>query len=85
MSKALIQQKYEFNEDEDIINSGAYGHVFRIKDKKVNTEYVLKKLFKSKTDVESFEIEISNLKKLKGTNIINIIDYYSDKNDKFFL
>ncbi len=91
MLKALIQQKYEFNEDEDLINFGAYGQVFKIKDKKVNTEYVLKKLLKSApnnqnngTDVESFDKEIDNLKRLKGNNIINIIDYYSDKKDKFF-
>jgi serine/threonine protein kinase len=91
MLKALIQQKYEFNEDEDLINFGAYGQVFKIKDKKVNTEYVLKKLLKSApnnqnngTDAESFDKEIDNLKRLKGNNIINIIDYYSDKKDKFF-
>jgi serine/threonine protein kinase len=91
MLKALIQQKYEFNEDEDLINFGAYGQIFKIKDKKVNTEYVLKKLLKSApnnqnngTDVESFDKEIDNLKRLKGNNIINIIDYYSDKKDKFF-
>ena len=88
MSKAF-KEKYEYNENEDLINFGAYGQIFKIKDKKVNTEYVLKKLLKSApnnqnigTDVESFNNEIDNLKKLKGTNIINIIDYYSDENDK---
>ena len=84
MSKAIIQEKYSFNEDEDLINSGAFGQIFRIKDKNVKTEYVLKKIVKSKTDPESFKNEIDFLKEIKGTNIINIIDYFSDKNDKFY-
>ena len=92
MAKALIQQKYEFNEDKDLISFGAFGQIFKIKDKKVKTEYVLKKLIKSDpnngndsgTDAESFENEIDFLTNVKGTNIINIIDYYNDKKDKFY-
>ena len=84
MSKIIIQQKYSFNDDEDLINSGSFGQVISIKDKKVKTEYVLKKIIKSKTELESFEKEIDFLINVKGTNIINIIDYYFDKNDKFY-
>ena len=92
MAKALIQQKYEFNEDKDLISFGAFGQIFKITDKKVKTEYVLMKLIKSDpnnpnnggTDEESFNNEIDFLSNVKGTNIINIIDYYSDKNDKFY-
>ena len=93
MSKTLIKQKYEYNEDEDPISFGSFGQIFIIKDKKVKTEYVLKKLIKSEynnngnnsgTDDESFNNEIEFLTKVKGTNIINLIDYYSDKNDKFY-
>ena len=92
MSKSLIQQKYIYNEDENLLSQGAFGQVFKIIDKKVGTEYVLKKILKSVpgnkkingTDEESFKNEIDFLTKVKGTNIINIIDYYNDKKDKFY-
>ena len=92
MSKDLIKQKYEFNEEDDPISSGTFGQVYKIKDKKVKTEYVLKKIRKiipnnSKvigTDFESFENEINFLINVKGTNIVNIIDYYSNDKDKFY-
>ena len=92
MSKALIKQKYEFNEDDDPISSGTFGQVYIIRDKKVKTEYILKKIRKIVpnnlnvigTDFESFENEINFLINVKGTNIINIIDYYSNDNNKFY-
>ena len=92
MSKALLQQKYIYNEDENLLSQGAFGQVFKIKDKKVGTEYVLKKLVKSVpgnkkilgTDEESFQTEIDFLIKVKGTNIVNIIDYYSNPKDKHY-
>ena len=69
MSKALIKQKYEFNEEDDPISSGTFGQVYKIIDKKVKTEYVLKKIRKIVpdnlnvigTDFESFENEINFL------------------------
>jgi serine/threonine protein kinase len=81
--KATFEEKYEYI-DNDPISSGAYGHVYRIRDKKLKTEYVLKKLRKEDpndpdsvgTDQETFENEVNFLINVKGTNIINIIDYY---------
>ena len=81
--KATFEEKYEYI-DIDPISSGAYGQVHRIRDKKLKTEYVLKKLRKGDpndpnnigTDQETFENEINFLINVKGTNIINIIDYY---------
>ena len=92
MSKALIQQKYIYNEDENLLSQGAFGQVFKITDRKVGTEYVLKKLVKSipgnkkmlGTDEESFQNEIDFLSKVKGANIVNIIDYYSNPKDKHY-
>ena len=89
--KATFDEKYEYIEN-DPISSGAYGHVYRIRDKKLKTEYVLKKLRKEDpndpdstgTDQQTFENEINFLINVKGTNIINIIDYYMDKNDKYY-
>ena len=89
--KATFEEKYEYIEN-DPISSGAYGHVYRIRDKILKTEYVLKKLRKEDpnnpnitgTDQETFENEINFLINIKGTNIINIIDYYADKNDKYY-
>ena len=80
-----IHLKYEFNEAKDQINSGSYGQIYIIRDKKVKTEYVLKKIIKSKTDDESFKNEIEFLKETKGTNIINIIDYYLMKMKNFII
>ena len=88
---ASFEKKYEYIEN-DPINSGAYGYIYRIRDRKVKTEYVLKKLRKKDpnnpnikaTDQQSFENEISFLINVKGTNIINIIDYYDKEDSKFF-
>ena len=39
---------------------------------------------KNGTDKKTFENEVNSLKYVKGKNIINIIDYYSDDKDKFY-
>ncbi len=90
MEVNTFKEKYEYIKDEPI-NGGGYGQIYRIKDKKVKTEYVLKKLRKNDpdlniigTDQESFENEINFLINVKGTNIINIIDYYFNKNDIYY-
>ena len=89
--KAIFDTKYEYMEN-DPISSGAYGLVYRIRDKILKTEYVLKKLRKKDandpnsngTDQQTFKNEIDFLINVKGTNIINIIDYYMDINDKYY-
>ena len=43
--KATFDEKYEYIENEPIAG-GAYGFVYRIRDKKLKTEYILKKLRK---------------------------------------
>ena len=92
MLKDLIKQKYDFNEDENLLNQGVFGQVFSIKDRKVKTEYVLKKIVKSVpgnkkilgTDDETFQNEIDFLTRVKGTNIVKIIDFFSNPKDKFY-
>ena len=92
MSKDLIQQKYIFNEDKNLLSQGAFGQVFKIIDKKVGTEYVLKKLVKTVignkkilgTDEESFLNEIDFLTKVRGPNIVIIIDFYNNPNDNHY-
>ena len=92
MLKDLIKEKYEFIDGDDPIGFGGFGQIFRIRDKKVRTEYILKKLIKKDpnnpmkngTDKKTFENEVNSLKYVKGKNIINIIDYYSDDKDKFY-
>jgi serine/threonine protein kinase len=89
--KAAFDEKYEYIENESI-DGGAYGLIYRIRDRVSKTEYVLKKLRKKDpndpnskgTDQQTFENEINFLIDVKGTNIINIIDYYAEKNDKFY-
>ncbi len=86
-----FNEKYEYI-DIDPIKRGAFGDIYRIKDKKVKTEYILKKLRKEDpnnpdiegTDNETFENEKNFLLSVKGTNIVNIIDYYNNQNDKYY-
>ena len=90
MEKINFKEKYEYINDEPI-TGGGFGQIYRIRDKKVQTEYVLKKLRKNDpeaniigTDQETFENELNFLINVKGTNIINIIDYYFNQNDKYY-
>ena len=82
-----IKQKYDIN---GVIGSGAFGRIYRITDKKVRTEYILKELTKineeslNETDKKEYENEINFLKNVKGKNILNIIDYYQDDKDIFY-
>ena len=86
---SAFEKKYEFIEN-DPIASGAFGNIYRIRDKKVKTEYVLKKLRKvdpknpnkKGTNKKTFENEINFLINVKNTNIINIIDFYEE--DKYY-
>ena len=82
-----FDKKYEYIET-DPISNGAFGNVYRIRDRKVKTEYILKKLRKQEpnaTDPKMFENEIDFLINVKGTNIINIIDFYAKEDPKFLL
>ena len=90
--KTSFKEKYEYIEN-DPIYSGGFGQIYRIRDKKVKTEFVLKKLrkedpnnqfLKGTTDETSFNNELNFLINVKGTNIINIIDYYSDEDEKYY-
>ena len=90
MKKNTFEEKYEYIENEPI-TSGGYGLIYRIRDKKVSTEYVLKKIRKNDPNTniigtikETFENELKFLIEVKGTNIINIIDYYLNENDKYY-
>ena len=89
--KTTFNEKYEYI-DNVPIRRGAFGDILRIRDKKVKTEYILKKLIKENpnnqnikgTDKETFENELNFLMSVKGTNILNIIDYYNNPNDKYY-
>ncbi len=82
-----IKEKYEINK---VIGSGSYGRIYKITDKKIKTEYILKELPKKNdeimkgTDKKYFDNEINFLKNVKGRNILNIIDYYEDDKDIFY-
>jgi len=84
MIENKIKEKYEF--ENEPFNIGECGYIYIIRDKKVKTEYILKKLLKIKNDYKykkTFEEELEFLINVKGKNIINIIDYYSDTNEKY--
>ena len=109
MKKIPFNEKYEYidnktgeviknNEDinKAIINKGGSCVVYRIRDKNVHTEYILKKIKNNSNDSspyisltkilkESFVNEKNFLLKVKGTNILNIIDYYFDDEKNYSL
>ena len=90
-ASSVLNEKYEFI-DKKARALGAFGEIYRIRDKKVKTEFVLKKLKKSDpnnpnilgTNKETFDNEKKFLIDVKGTNILNIIDYYEGKNDDYY-
>ena len=90
-ASSVLNEKYEFI-DKKARALGAFGEIYRIRDKKVKTEFVLKKLRKSDpnnpnipgTNKETFDNEKKFLIDVKGTNILNIIDYYDGKNDDYY-
>ena len=76
-----IKEKYEFI-DTNPIGAGGFGAVFRIRDKKVFNESILKIISKQKTEKKYFDKEKNFLLKVKGTNIIKLFDYYEDNDLK---
>ena len=87
-----FEQKYEYIKH-DPISNGAYGNIYHIRDRKVKTEYVLKKLRKEDpqkpnkrgtTDENTFKNEINFLINVKGTNLVNIVDYYDNIDEEFY-
>ena len=90
-ASSVLNEKYEFI-DKKASALGAFGEIYRIRDKKVKTEFVLKKLKKSDpnnpnilgTNKETFDNEKKFLIDVKGTNILNIIDYYEGNDDYYY-
>ena len=75
----------DFNKKYDYIDNkpkkkGIFSEIYSIKDKKVQTEYILKKIKREK----SFESELKTLLEVKGTNIVNIVDWYYIQNEKCY-
>jgi mitogen-activated protein kinase 15 len=67
------------------IGSGAYGHVWKVIDKKTQCVKALKKnfdAFTNSTDAQRTYREIMFLKQLKNPNIIILEDIIRAKNDK---
>ena len=70
-----LKEKYEII---NVIGKGPYSTVYKIRDKKTNTNYALKIIYKDDC-VSGFEEEkINNLKKIKGPNFVKFIDFYCD-------
>ena len=106
MKKTTFNEKYEYIDkksnkviDKEIdiekacIYEGGYGKIYRIRDKKVKTEFILKKLrkedpnnsnIKGITDENSFENEKQFLINVKGANIINFIDYFDEDENYYY-
>ena len=79
-----IRKKYEINE---LIAYGGFGKLYKITDKKIKTEFILKELVKKKEESDNSykkDNEINFLKYVKVKNILNIIDYYEDDKDIFY-
>ena len=79
MKTTTFDDKYEYIDDK-YFKKGGFGEIYRIRDKNIKTEYILKKIKKEK----SFKNEINFLIDVKGTNIININDFYDNKNENCY-
>ena len=78
-----IKEKYELI-DTNPLGAGGFGAVFRIRDKRVFNERVLKIISKQNTEKKYFDKEKNFLLKVKGTNIVKLIDYYEDNKSDYY-
>ncbi len=78
-----IKEKYEFI-DINPLGAGGFGAVFLIRDKRVFNEGVLKIISKQNTEKKYFDKEKNFLLKVKGTNIVKLIDYYEDDKSDYY-
>ena len=78
-----IKEKYEFI-DINPLGAGGFGAVFRIRDKRVFNESVLKIISKQNTNKKYFDKEKNFLLKVKGPNIVKLIDYYEDDKSDYY-
>jgi mitogen-activated protein kinase 15 len=80
--EAHILKKYEVLKK---LGSGAYGHVWKVKDIKTGKVYALKKIFDAfqhSTDAQRTYREITVLKQLNHTNIIGLHETIKAENDR---
>ena len=66
------------------LGEGGYGSVVKIKDKKDNQIYALKKIKKSKVEIEVFKNEVNILSKFNSDKIVKYYSSFSDK-DYFYI
>ncbi len=78
-----IKEKYEFI-DINPLGAGGFGAVFLIRDKRVFNEGVLKIISKQNTNKKYFDKEKNFLLKVKGPNIVKLIDYYEDDKSDYY-
>lgn len=67
------------------VGQGAYGQVWKAKDKKTSTYCALKKIydaFRNSTDAQRAYREIKYLQKLNHPNIIKIISFFKPENTR---
>ncbi len=76
MKTTVFSDKYEYI-NKEYINKGGFGEIYRIRDQKLKTEFILKKIKKDYI----FDKEINSLIDVKGTNIVNIFDWYYNQNE----
>ena len=79
MNTNIFYEKYDYN-NKEFFSKGSFGQIYKIKDKNIKTEYILKEINKK----DSFKIEKNSLIDIKGTNIINIFDYYENENENCY-
>ena len=75
---------YPYYEKIRFLGEGGFGSVEKIKDKKDNQIYALKKIKKSKVKVEVFKNEVNILSKFNSDKIVKYYSSFSDK-DYFYI
>ena len=68
-------------EEEERIGSGAYGSVYKIKDKRDNKIYAIKKIQKGKVKIKEIQKEANILSKFNNDKIVKYYGLFSDKDN----
>ena len=85
MSKEIEEHVLRLYEPKKLMGSGAYGHVWRVADRKNKTTFALKKIFdafQNTTDSQRTYRELTLLSQLEHPNIVGLQKAIRAKNNR---
>ena len=79
--KTYVLEKRDTKENDGILGEGGFGRVYKIKNRKNDKTFVLKKSVVKEEDLEDIKNEIRNLIRFRDEkNILRIVDVYKQDN-----